>query len=77
MAGIPSTRTVVDTLASLLASWRSYAKSRGEELGSSKGFSMALRARGFNRIRDEHGIRGRGFRGIRVHVHFGPPPEES
>jgi putative DNA primase/helicase len=69
--------TVVDTLASLLASWRNYAKSRGEEPGSSKGFSMALRARGFTRIRDAHGIRGRGFRGIRVHVHFEPPPEES
>ena len=68
---------VVDTVASLLASWRNYAKSRGEEPGSSKGFSMALRSRGFTRIKDESGMRGRGFRGIKVRVHFAPPPEES
>ena len=69
--------SVVDTFASLLASWRNYAKIRGEEPGGSKGFSTALRSRGFVRIKDEFGVRGRGFRGIRVRVHFEPPPEES
>ena len=59
----------VDTIASLLASWRNYTKSRGEEPGSSKGFSMALRSRGFTRIKDGRGIHGRGFQGIKVHVH--------
>jgi hypothetical protein len=38
---------------------------------------MALRLRGFTRIKDEYGIRGRGFRGIRVRVHFTSPPEDS
>jgi putative DNA primase/helicase len=60
----------VDTIASLLASWRNYAKSRGEDLGSSKGFSMALRSRGFTRIRGELGVHGRGFQGIKVHTHY-------
>jgi P4 family phage/plasmid primase-like protien len=57
-----------DTLGSLLASWRNYAKGRGDEPGSSKGFGMAMRARGFTPIRNQYGIRGRGFRGIRVRV---------
>ena len=58
--------SVVDTFASLLASWRKYAKIRGEEPGGSKGVSKALRSREFARIKDEFGVRGRGFRGIRV-----------
>ena len=61
-----------DTLPSLIASWRHYAKGRGEDPGSSKSFSMALLARGLSRNRDGYGIRGRGFRGVRVRVHFEP-----
>ena len=33
---------------------------------------MALLARGLSRNRDGYGIRGRGFRGVRVRVHFEP-----
>jgi putative DNA primase/helicase len=64
-----------DTLNSLIASWRNYAKSLGEDPRGSKGFSMLLRSRGFTRIRNVSGMRGRGFRGIRVRVHFAPSPE--
>ena len=62
-----------DTLSSLLASWRTYANNRGEAPGGSKGFSMAMRSRGFSRFRNEHGIRGRGFLGIRVRVQYFEP----
>jgi putative DNA primase/helicase len=64
---------LADTLASLLASWRAFAKGRGEEFCGSKGFSSALQKRGFTRIKDKHGIRGRGILGLQVRVHFEPP----
>lgn len=65
-----------DTIASLIASWRNYAKSRGDEPGSSKGFGTAMRSRGFAPFRNQYGFRGRGFKGIRVRMHFEPPPDE-
>jgi putative DNA primase/helicase len=72
--GIPAK----DTTASLIASWRNYAKSRGEEPGGSRKFSMALRSRGFTRFKNEHGVRGRGFVGIKVRVlHFEPSPDAN
>jgi putative DNA primase/helicase len=72
-------RPATDTVSSLLASWRNYAKGRGDEPGSSKGFGTAMRARGFTPIRDTDGIQGRGFRGIKVRVHFdsGPPADDG
>ena len=68
-------RPLADTLANLLASWRGFAKGRGEEF-SGKGFSNALQKRGFTRIKDKHGIRGRGILGLKVRVHFEPPPPD-
>ena len=57
---------LADTLASLLASWRSFATGRGENSTGSKSFSTALQKRGFSRIKNTNGIRGRGFLGLRV-----------
>ena len=42
-----------------------------------RGFRRPFGHEGFARIKDEFRVRGRGFRGIRVRVHFEPPPEES
>jgi putative DNA primase/helicase len=66
-------KPVADTLASLIASWRGFAKGRGEEFSGSKGFSSALQKRGFTRIKDKHGIRGRGILGMRVRFETPPP----
>ena len=62
-----------DTTASLVESWRNFSKARGEEPGTSKAFGKAMRARGFLAIKDELGIRGHGFQGVRVRVHFEQP----
>ncbi len=61
----------LDTNASLFSSWRAYASARGEEVGSAKRFSTALQRLGYAPIKDEYGIRGRGWRGIRVRVQPG------
>jgi hypothetical protein len=65
-------RELADTFASLLASWRNYALQQGEEPGTSKSFGAALRRADYQPIKDEDGIRGRGFRGLKVNVHFEP-----
>jgi putative DNA primase/helicase len=63
-------RGVVDTSASLFSSWRNYAQGRGEEVHSAKWFKGALERHSdaFRAIKDAQGIRGRGFRGVRVRV---------
>lgn len=66
---------VADTNASLFASWRAYALARGEDPGTGRRFHDALERQGFSRIKDADGIRGRGFRGLKVHVHFQGPAE--
>jgi P4 family phage/plasmid primase-like protien len=66
--GIPAK----DSFNSLLSSYRNFVKARGDEPGSSKGFGKAMRKRGFNPIKDELGIRGHGFQGIRVRRYFEP-----
>jgi putative DNA primase/helicase len=58
--------THADTFANLFASWRNYALQQGEEPGTSKSFSAALRRADYQPIRDESGIRGRGFRGLKA-----------
>jgi putative DNA primase/helicase len=65
-----------DTCNSLMTSWRNYAKSHGEEPRSSKGFGIAMRQRGFTAIRNQHGITGRGFLGIKVKIHLEPPQDD-
>ena len=57
-----------DTFANLMASWVNFAKTRGEEPGSSKSFSNRLKIRGFRALDKELGIRGKGFQGIRVRI---------
>jgi len=58
----------VDTTAGLFGSWRAFAQARGEEVGSAKRFNGALQRQGFTPIKDVDGIRGRGFRGLRVRL---------
>ncbi len=50
----------------LFASWSRYAEDNGASAGKSQTLSDELARRGFERIKDADGIRGRGFRGIRV-----------
>jgi putative DNA primase/helicase len=66
-----------DTPASLFASWHNYATANGEEAGSKKQFADRLGALGYQPIKDTHGIRGRGFAGIRVKVFEPPPPSDD
>ncbi len=58
-----------DTNASLFSSWANYAKNRGEEIGSQKRLNPAMEGLGNRPIKDTNGIRGRGFKGLRVRVH--------
>jgi phage/plasmid-associated DNA primase len=59
-------RTMADAHASLFASWRAYALQGGEDPGTSKRFTAAMRRLGYQSIRDDHGIRGRGFLGLKA-----------
>lgn len=60
-------RGYADTTATLWESWDGFSSLRGGKAsGRTKGFPDTLRARGFVLIRDQFGIRGRGFRGVRV-----------
>jgi putative DNA primase/helicase len=59
---------LADTNGSLFASWHNYAKSRGEDPRSQRWFKPALERLGYVAIKDAHGIRGRGFSGLKVHV---------
>jgi putative DNA primase/helicase len=59
---------VADTCQSLFASWKAYANARGEEAGGSKSFGTRLQNLGFQPIKNDCGIRRRGYKGIRVRV---------
>lgn len=62
-------RAHVSTLTALWDSWTRFACSEGESaMKRNKGFTDALRARGFRPIKDTHNIRGRGFQGLKPHV---------
>jgi putative DNA primase/helicase len=58
--------TFTETIASLFSCWKSYAEAAGEHPGSSRALGDRLAANGLRRIRNELGIRGRGFAGIRL-----------
>lgn len=59
-------RAHVSTVPVLWDSWTCFASSEGESaMRRNKGFTDALRARGFKPIKDTHGIRGRGFQGLK------------
>ena len=56
-----------ETTANLWASWSEYAYRNGEDPGNKKrSFPEALHQRGYEAIKDIAGIRGRGWRGLRV-----------
>lgn len=62
-------RAHVATLTALWDSWTRFACSEGESaMKRNKGFTDALRARGFRPIKDTHNIRGRGFQGLKPHA---------
>lgn len=55
------------TTPALMADWRAFVESRGSrEDASTRTFGDRLAARGFPRIKNTHGIRGRGFAGLRI-----------
>ena len=59
------------TTADLWASWSMFARIAGEDPGSKvKAFPDRLRGRGFEPIQSQHGIRGRGWRGLTVRDAF-------
>ncbi|MEL7445484.1 MAG: phage/plasmid primase, P4 family [Pseudomonadota bacterium] len=56
-----------DSLSNLWGSWEDFARSHGEDPGTKiRGFPESLSQRGFSKFKDCHGIRGRGYQGIRV-----------
>jgi putative DNA primase/helicase len=52
----------------LFDSWKSYAMSNGDHVGTSKWFSKQLERLGCTKVRNSHGVSGRGFVGIRLRV---------
>jgi putative DNA primase/helicase len=63
-----SSRLGAETNAALFSSWHKFAEDAGENAGSSRSMADRIEAHGFRRIKDESGIRGRGFAGIRLKV---------
>lgn len=62
--------TLSDTAENLFSSWVWFASRSGIAAGDKKrGFPEAMQQRGFRPIKDSHGIRGRGYLGIRVTQH--------
>ena len=55
-----------DTLKALFESYSTFADANGASPGKATTLSDELARRGFQRIRDTHGIRGRGFLGLKV-----------
>lgn len=58
----------VDSSANLWASWEAFAKARGELrfIASSKALGRRLQSRGFESVKNTHGLRGRGLLGLRA-----------
>lgn len=56
----------VESNTALFASWKAFCEFSNERPGSSRALSDRLAAHGFTRLKDEHGVRGRGKRGLRV-----------
>lgn len=58
---------MADNMTNLWESWRVYAQDNGEHPGTrTRSFPESLTQRGFEAIKDTMGIRGRGYRGLRV-----------
>jgi putative DNA primase/helicase len=58
--------TKVALIGDLFRSWAAYCEKHREPSGTSRGFSDRLASRGFRRVRNSHGINGRGFLGLSV-----------
>jgi putative DNA primase/helicase len=58
-----------DTVATLFASWSTYATAAGEAPGSKKAFSEAMQSRGFHSARGGKGVRT--FKGVRLTIAAG------
>jgi putative DNA primase/helicase len=67
---------VMDTNESLFSSWQAFASARGEKAGSSKRFAANLKKLYCVPIRNEFGLKGRGWRGIKVRMIQPDPSEE-
>ena len=65
-----------DSNSSLFGSWANFAKARGEDPGSQKRFKPAMLGLGYERIKDTPGVRGRGFKGLRVRVYSQHDPDD-
>lgn len=62
-------RDNAETSDALWESWQRFATTAGEPAGSkTKEFPERLKAKGFDPVRDTAGIRGRGFKGLRLAV---------
>jgi len=62
-----TSKSYADSSERLWDSWSRFASSSGEDPGNrKKSFPERLKAKGFEPIRDTAGIRGRGFKGLRV-----------
>ncbi len=59
-------RRHVETNNTLFKSWKAFCEAIGEQPGASRTLADELATHGFRRIKDEMGIRGRGFNGLRV-----------
>jgi P4 family phage/plasmid primase-like protien len=54
------------TNAALFESYEQHCRAAGESAGTARTFGDLLSQRGFQRIKDARGIRGRGFAGLRI-----------
>lgn len=59
-------KNLSETFPRLFASWQEHATINGDQVGNSKWFSSQLERLGCTKIKDAFGIRGRGFRGIKL-----------
>jgi putative DNA primase/helicase len=62
------------TSTELFGSWKAWAESNGEFVGSPKRFAQNLEARSFQPVRK---MRGRGFQGLSINRSAGTPPHAS
>jgi putative DNA primase/helicase len=60
------TRAKASLTSELFRSWSTYCDKHNEHAGTARAFGDRLAARGYPRIKDEFGIRGRGFLGLAV-----------
>jgi putative DNA primase/helicase len=67
----------VDSVANLFASWKTFATASGERASTKKWLGGVLEREGYSRIKDEEGIRGRGYKGLEARVAAGGAHHEA